>query len=69
MTQPTDISSPLTEEHLTMINDELARISALKEELKKAKRAEIDVSSLEAQILDAEKKLRQIKQVYFPGRA
>lgn len=69
MSQPADIPSPLTEEHLALINDSLANIDVLKGQIKQAKRAGIDVTSLEAQLLENEKKLRQIKQVYFPGRA
>lgn len=60
--------SPLTVEHLQQIQNALDQVKAAKAQIELAKRAGIDVSSLEQMNNDNETKLRQIKQVYFPGQ-
>lgn len=60
--------SPLTPAHLQQLNNALDQIRLAKVQLDLAKRAGIDVSTLEATNNDNETKLRQIKQVYFPGQ-
>lgn len=59
---------PLTEEHLTRINEGLAGIDKAMKQIALAKRAGIDISKTEAEAIEAQSKLQQIKQVYFPGR-
>ena len=60
--------SPLTPAHLQQLNNALDQIKLAKVQIDLAKRAGIDVSTLEATNNDNETKLRQIKQVYFPGQ-
>jgi len=60
--------NPLTPAHLQQLNNALDQIKLAKVQIDLAKRAGIDVSTLEATNNDNETKLRQIKQVYFPGQ-
>lgn len=60
--------SPLTPAHLQQLNSALDDIKRAKIQIDLAKRAGIDVSQLEQTNNDNETKLRQIKQVYFPGQ-
>jgi predicted Ser/Thr protein kinase len=60
--------SPLTDEHLQQINNALDAIKIAKVQIDLAKRAGIDVANAEDLNNQNEAKLRQIKQVYFPGR-
>lgn len=60
--------SPLTEEHLTQINQGLKQVADAKKQIALAERAGIDVAQLKAANNQAEEKLLQLKQVYFPGR-
>lgn len=59
---------PLTSEHLAQIQNALDMIQQTKQQIELAKRAGIDVAGHEAQLLETEGRLRQIKNVYFPGR-
>lgn len=59
--------SPLGVEHLSQIRNALDVIQNAKGQLELAKRAGIDVADQEDQIKQAETRLLQIKQVYFPG--
>lgn len=59
---------PLTESHLQEIQRGLDNIKLAQRQIQLAKMAGIDVSAAEAQALEAQAKLTQIKQVYFPGR-
>ena len=61
-------NNPLTEQHLTMINEGLQKIQEGKRQVALAERAGIDVMDSKASIAESEKKLLAIKQVYFPGR-
>ena len=60
--------NPLTEDHLQQINQALTSIDLGLKAAELAKRAEIDVTSQVNSMLDNQKKLRLLKQVYFPGR-
>lgn len=60
--------SPLTVDHLQQLKNALDQIALAKVQIDLAKRAGIDVSQLEEMNNDNETKLRQIKQVYFPGQ-
>jgi len=59
--------SPLQIEHLSQIRNALDTINNAKAQIELAKRAGINVADQELQIQQAEDRLRQIKQVYFPG--
>lgn len=60
--------SPLNQEHLQQLNTALEKVNLAKVQIDLAKRAGIDVSQLEQMNNDNESKLRQLKQVYFPGQ-
>lgn len=60
--------SPLTLDHLQQLNNALDNIKLAKIQIDLAKRAGIDVSNAEQVNSDNEAKIRQIKQVYFPGQ-
>jgi hypothetical protein len=60
--------SPLTLDHLQQLNNALSQIKLAQIQIDLAKRAGIDVSAAEQLNKDNESKLRQIKQVYFPGQ-
>lgn len=62
------LKNPLDDSHLAEINDALAVLVETRKAIDKAKRAGIDMTSQEIAAKDAEDKLRQIKQVYFPNR-
>lgn len=62
------IPHPLTDEHLGQINAALDGIKAAKMQVNLAKRAGIDVAAQETAVLDTERRLNQIKSVYFPNR-
>lgn len=61
-------SNPLTAEHLMQIQNALDAVKAAKDQIALAKRAGIDVSAAEQINNENETKLRQLKQVYFPGQ-
>jgi hypothetical protein len=61
--------NPLTTQHLADINAALEKIKVAKRQLTLAKAANLDVTQEEQDIAAAEKTLRSIKQVYFPGQA
>lgn len=67
MTMHPPPESPLTIAHLEQIRNALDICRNGKAQIELAKRAGIDVTELEKTLTDAENKLRQIKQVYFPG--
>jgi hypothetical protein len=60
--------SPLTLAHLQQLNNALDLVKTAQIQIDLAKRAGIDVSAAQAKNDDNESKLRQIKQVYFPGQ-
>jgi hypothetical protein len=60
--------SPLTLDHLAQINNALSNIKLAQIQIDLAKRAGIDVSQAEQMNKDNETKLRNLKQVYFPGQ-
>lgn len=60
--------SPLTLDHLAQLNNALDQVKLARTQIELAKRAGIDVSQAEQINNDNETKLRQIKQVYFPGQ-
>ena len=61
-------TSPLTETHLLEINKGLEAVKNARNQINMAKRAGLDVAAQEAANNDLERKLLQLKQVYFPGR-
>ncbi|MGH7240316.1 MAG: hypothetical protein ACREHG_09690 [Candidatus Saccharimonadales bacterium] len=61
-------SNPLTDEHLTLINQGIEAGTAAQSIAEKAKQAGMDVAELERQVTEGTNKLRRIKQVFFPGR-
>ena len=61
-------ANPLTPDHLNQIKNALDAAKQAQYQIDLAKRAGIDVSSLEATNNDNIAKLTQIKQVYFPGQ-
>ena len=58
----------LTREDKERIADALKQAEALKKELLKARRAGLDVTSLESELANAVQQLTQIKRVYFTER-
>lgn len=68
MSSPTIPASPLTPDHLAQIKNALDAAKQAEYQIQLAKRAGIDVSSLEQTNNDNIAKLRQILQVYFPGQ-
>jgi hypothetical protein len=60
--------SPLTLAHLAQLNNALDLVKTAQIQIDLAKRAGIDVSAAQAKNTDNESKLRQLKQVYFPGQ-
>lgn len=64
----TNPSAPLTEEHYAQLKNALDIAEQTRMQIAKAKQAGIDVSQLEQQLADTEGRIRQIKNVYFPGR-
>lgn len=63
-----ELNSPLPPEKLGEINQALMDIKEAKRQAELAKRAGIDVNAELSSLEDSEKKLTQIKQVYFPGQ-
>jgi hypothetical protein len=61
-------ANPLTPDHLKQINNALDAVAQAKYQIDLASRAGIDVSNLKETNDANETKLRQIKQVYFPGQ-
>lgn len=61
-------NNPLTIDHLNQIRNALDAVQAAKNQIELAKRAGLDVTQLEEINNANETKLRQIKQVYFPGQ-
>lgn len=61
-------ANPLTPDHLLQINNALDMARQADYQIQLAKRAGIDVSQAEQINNDNITKLRQIKQVYFPGQ-
>lgn len=59
---------PLTDDHLSKIDESLANIERAKAQIRLATAAGIDVSTQQQQLEDMEKQLRSIRSVYFPGR-
>ena len=61
-------ANPLTPDHLQQLNNALDAAKQAQYQIDLAKRAGIDVANLEQINSDNITKLRQIKQVYFPGQ-
>ena len=61
-------ANPLTPDHLAQLKNALDSIQQAKYQIDLAKRAGIDVAAAEQINNENESKLRQIKQVYFPGQ-
>jgi len=59
---------PLTEEHLTRINEGIEKADSALRQVTLAKMAGIEMGAIEQEAKDARDKLLRIKQVYFPGR-
>lgn len=62
------MKGPLTDEHLKQINDALAAGVEARKQINLAQRAGIDVTAQLKALDDTEAKLKNIKNVYFPGR-
>lgn len=62
---PSNIVKP---EHLTQINAALDQIARVRAELDLATRAGMDTAALKSKLDASENRLRQQKQVYFPGQ-
>jgi hypothetical protein len=60
--------NPLTDDHLQQINDALAAAAIAYKQLDLATLAGLDVTAQRASLDASTATLRQIKQVYFPGR-
>ncbi len=60
------MTSPLTKEDKTEIDKVLKLVDGTKKELARAKQAGLDIADYEQRLVDSEKKLRAIKQAYFP---
>jgi hypothetical protein len=58
----------LTEEHRKAIDDALASLKLVKQELIRASQAGIDVAAQSEQAKELEAKLLQLKRAYFPAR-
>lgn len=58
----------LTDTDLESINANIAKLNEAKAQIKLAKQAGLDVSSLETRQNEQMTQLQQIKQTYFPGR-
>jgi hypothetical protein len=65
---PTIPANPLTPDHLAQIKNALDAAKQAQYQIDLAKRAGIDVSTLEQTNNENITKLRQIKDVYFPGQ-
>lgn len=63
-----DASHPLTEQHLTRINDALKQLDEMDRQIRMAKMAGIPMEHHEKNSAAARSQLQSIKQVYFPGR-
>lgn len=60
-------NSPLTQEHLTQINNMLAKIQETKAHIDMAKRARVPgIDAMEQTLLQQEETLNRYKNVYFP---
>lgn len=60
-------NSPLTDDHLSQINNGLTLINTAESQIILAKQAGIDVSAAEKQLMDAKTKLLALKHTYFPN--
>lgn len=64
-----DPIKPLNDEHLAMIRDGLDKIKEAKLAISAARRAGIEgMDDRDKEVIDLERKLTQIKGVYFPGK-
>ena len=61
-------SALLTEEHYSNLKNALDIAGNIQREINLAKQAGMDVSQAQATLDDTVGKIRQFKQVYFPGR-
>jgi hypothetical protein len=61
-------SHPLTDDHLVMIKDAMARLADADHMITKAKMAGIAVDEQQKQVHELRNKLRQIGHAYFPGK-
>jgi hypothetical protein len=61
-------SHPLDESHYQEIMRGLAAVADGLSQVQKARLAGIDLSAVEQELRDAQQKLTQVKNVYFPGR-
>lgn len=61
-------SALLTEEHYGNLKNALDIAGNVQREINLAKQAGLDVSQAQATLDDTVGKIRQFKQVYFPGR-
>lgn len=60
--------NPLTQDDLTRINDSITQINDVREQIRLAKQAGIDVSAEEQEINKQQEQLLKLKQTYFPGQ-
>lgn len=60
--------NPLTEDHLTQMNNSLETLKRARTAISLASRAGLDTTTQKAAVDDLEAKIRLIKSTYFPGR-
>lgn len=60
--------NPLTQEDLTRINDSIAQLNDVQEQIRLARQAGIDVSEEEQETIKQREQLLKLKQTYFPGQ-
>jgi hypothetical protein len=63
-----DLLNPLTDEHLTKINQHLAALNAADIQITMAEQAGFTLPGRRDEVAKARAQLTAIKQVYFPGR-
>lgn len=62
------MTEPLTEEHLSQLNDSLLKLKALEGTLQRASNAGMDVSAQTEQAKEHKAKILKIKGAFFPGQ-
>jgi len=60
-------NSPLTDQHLQQIQAALSASTIAEQQIALAKRAGLDVSQLEQQLIASKEKLLALKSTYFPN--
>ena len=58
---------PLTTEHLAQIDSSLSSLADAQRQIELAQAAGLDMGAQAATVADLQKRLKAIRQVYFPG--